>query len=433
MHIKNVYKQVKDYRKGCTQCALNGEEMSINIDDLKECDIKAVKMDTLGVQAFNISVDAGSSETRTHIWNGNPKNGTVYAIDSAYSVITDDISGVQSQSDTLYDNMDIIMYDVTDNKQSKVFNEIHIVKGGLYEDLRRPAERTSSNEGKGLQDTTYINTIANIGLRLYCKALTDGVLTDTCAAKVTLALPQEDIVSTKRQDDVKERLTGVYVFELPRCGFRVMLYIDVQDILLFDEAQAVLGFWRIENKEVSAKYQNVMVVDAGGRSVDLSIMLKGRVIARGSYTCKFGGQKFIDEVIDKYINDTGKDMPTKQMVNDALDTGLLQDGNDSIDITKYISTAKSEICSDIMSSISALLDRNDIRMNQLNLVLCTGRLMKNTDNGSTGVEHLSSYINDAVKKISPNTDVGLVEDEHALVKGLSFARMAYDKKVATRK
>ena len=374
----------------------------------------------------NFSIDAGSTETRTHMWTDNPKGGTVHGISAGYSVLKQDISGTRSQSDSLYDNLEICIEDLTVNKETKVFDKINIVKGGLLEDLRLPVARTSSNTSKGLQETTYVNAIANIALRVYMAALTTGSYYQNIEARVTLALPQEDITSTKRQEEIKAKLAGEYMVTMPRCPFAVAITIKNSQIVLIDEAQAVLGFWRINNKEKAKDYNSVLIIDAGGRSVDLSIMLNGRVLARGSLTGKFGGQKFIDLITEKYINETGNEMPTRDMVLDALDTGLLQDGNSTINIADFIEKSKAEIASNIENDVTALLDLNELRMKQLNLVLCAGRMMGTSENAESSVQSLTAYTTQYVISISPNTDVGKIDDEFALVKGLSLARAAYN-------
>ena len=378
------------------------------------------------------SIDAGSSETRIHTWSNNPQSGHINSVDSAYSIVTESISHINSQSDTLYDNLEIRMTDITDDKVDKVFEDITIVKGGLFEDLRLPAAKTSSNIGKGNQDTTYINAIANLAIRIYTMSVSRDINPVCVLVELSMALPQEDIISAKRQEEIKEKLHGYYKVSLPRMDFNVEIAISDETIFLFDEAQAALGYWKVSNKVDTSKYNGVLIIDAGGRSVDLSLMLKGRVISKGSYTGKFGGQKFVDLIIDKYINDTGNDMPSKDMIYNALDTGMLQDGNSLIDITKYIGSAKEEITKSIMSDIDSLLDMNEVRMNQLNLVVCAGRLMGESHNPSTSVPSMSTYIEREVKKISPNTMVGQIDDVNALVKGLSLARYAYDKKNAKK-
>lgn len=406
--------------------------MKENDEVLKNYGINGARVQS-NVSGIKISVDAGSTETRTHVWDANPRSGVTMGISSGYSVVTSDISSVQSQSDTLYDNIEIVMEDVTIGKDIKVFDKLTIVKGGLLEDLRQPVLKTSSNIGKGLQDTTYVNTIANIALRLYMMANTIGAYSQGYVVNLTLALPNEDVASAKRQEEVKSRMAGDYMVSLPRCNFSVSLKIYKESILLVDEAQAALGSWRMQNKNDKTQYDNVMIIDAGGRSVDLSIMFKGRLLVRGSLTGKFGGQKFIDLITEKYVNETGENMPSRDMVQEALDTGLLQDGNSTIDITEFISKAKEEIAASIANDMSSLLDANDLRLNQLNLVLCAGRLMGETIQlEGNVVDSLAVNIEKYVKKVSPNTYVGRLNDQFALVHGLSLARYAYDAKNAKK-
>lgn len=380
------------------------------------------------VAYVNVSVDAGSSETRTHLWNDNPKSGGIHGISSEYAIVSGDISNTISQTDSLYDNMEIILEDVTEGKENKVFNNITIVKGGLFDDMRLTSAKTSSNIGKSLQDTTYINTIANIGLRFYMNSYSTGRYNQKYKVNLTLALPNEDVISNKRQDETKDRLYGDYVFSLPRYNFTINIEVPREGILLVDEAKAALGSWRVTSKD-KTNYENVLIIDAGGRSVDYSIMFKGRSLARGSATGKYGGQKFVDTIMEKYVNETGNDMPTRDMILDALNSGLLQDGNSHIEISEFISKAKDEIASTIINEVSSLLDNNELRIQQLNLVLCAGRLMRETivDN-SVKVKSLAYNIESQIKRRSPNTHVAMLSDEFALVKGLSMARYAFDSK-----
>lgn len=377
---------------------------------------------------LNLSVDAGSSETRTHLWTDNPKSGSIFGISSDFAIVNNDISNIIAQTDNLYDNMEIVLEDVTDGKENKVFNKVTIVKGGLLCDLRLPSTKTSSNIGKSLQDTTYINTVANIGLRMYMHSHNIGSYNQAYKVDLTLGLPNEDVISTKRQDDTKDKLYGNYVFSLPRFNFSINIEIPREGILLVDEAKAALGSWRVASKDKN-EYENVLIIDAGGRSVDYSIMFKGRTLTRGSMTGKFGGQKFVDIIMEKYVNDTGNDMPTKDMIIEALDSGLLQDGNSHIEISEFISKAKDEIAVSIINDLSSLMDSNDLRVAQLNLVLCAGRLMRETVlKNETKVKSLAYNIASHINKISPNTHVAKLEDEFALVKGLSMARFAFNSK-----
>jgi len=435
--LKSVIRKVKTrnlkIKERCPPTDINicggKTEMKENDNVLKQYDAKEIAVGS-STGACNISIDAGSSESRTHVWHDNPKSGSIFGISSGYSIVSADMASIQAQSDTLYDNLEIQLEDLTDGKEEKVFENITIVKGGLLEDLRLPVAKTSSNVGKALQDTTYINAIANIGIRLYMAASTVGMYQPRYVCDVTLALPNEDVASLKRQEDVKNRLAGEYLFTLPRCKFSINIKINKDKILLVDEAKAALGSWRVVSKD-KTNYENVLIIDAGGRSVDYSIMFKGRSLTRGSMTGKFGGQKFVDIIMEKYVNETGGDMPTKDMILDALDSGLLQDGNSHINICEFISKAKDEIAVSIGNDISSLLDANELRVNQLNLVLCAGRLMRETvcPDGEK-VKSLCYNVENYIKKISPNTHVGLLEDEFALVRGLSLARHAFNMKNA---
>lgn len=379
-----------------------------------------------GFSGLCISIDAGSSRTRTHIWElGKPTTGTTVGIDSGYELVTKgEMDIIPSPSDTLYDNLEIVLTCKDEDKAEPFNSEVRIVKGSLLDSVGGLSIKASGVEGKGSQDALYINTIANIGIRIYALANSVGKTPHVVKPQVTLALPHSDIDSTMKQDRVKARLAGTYTFELPRMDYKVDIEINKETIELMDEAEVSVGYWCFNTKTKPEKDEGIILLDAGGRSVDFALIMNGIINSKASGTGEFGGQKFVERIGAVYSNATGQDIPDVNRIYGALDTGLMRDGGAKIDISEHIMNAKKEIAKSVQELLNKQLRNAGIGLRNISTILCNGRLMKETKtiDGEVSVPSLATYISAYVATVSPNTKVGLIDDEYTLVKGLSLRR-----------
>lgn len=143
-------------------------------DIVKEIHAKTIQF-VEGTENYYISADCGSTETRTYHYSPTSGKGNILAVDSAYGLLETSIEAIESKSDTLYDNMEIELRDISDvTKKEFVFDKLNLIKGGLIKDVNVPVEKATSNQGKITQDATFINLITNIGLSQYVRAIKMG-------------------------------------------------------------------------------------------------------------------------------------------------------------------------------------------------------------------------------------------------------------------
>ena len=378
-----------------------------------------------GATNVYLSVDNGSTETRTFVYNPGTAQGKVVAIDSAYAVIESDISHIASKSETLYDNMEIEIKDVTQTKEDRVIYDLKIIKGGLLQDINVPIERAASNEGKATQDTTFVNIITNVGLRAYETACKTGKITKMLSVDLAITLPTEDLKNVNRMAKFKNRIAGIYTFILPRFEFEISLLVKPENITLYDEAQAVLDFWAMNNQELYQSMEKVIVIDGGGRSIDYSLLDNGRIINKGSLTGAYGGTKFEKLILDDFVASHDTNEPSIDMIRKALDTGVLKKGNTEFDLTPSIKKAKSAIARTIMRDINTILDANEIKGDDINLLLTSGRLFGESVGVSKdkSVPSLSKVVEKLYKEKSASIKVDRIKEEFAIVKGLAYYRL----------
>lgn len=378
-----------------------------------------------GATNIYMSVDNGSTETRTFVYNPQTAQGNVVAIDSAYGIVETDISHCASKSDNLYDNMEIFIADKTETKEDRVIYQLTIAKGGLLRDNNIPIEKAASNEGKATQDTTFVNILSNIGLRAYETACKLGKSSKMISVDLAITLPTEDLKNVNRMNKFKSKVAGVYDFKLPRFNFEITILIKPDNITLYDEAQAVLDYWAMNNQELYSSMKKVIVIDGGGRSIDYSLLDNGRIINKGSLTGAYGGTKFEQLILEDFVATHDTNEPSIDMVHEALDTGVLKKGNSEFDLTPSIKKAKSAIARTIMRDINRILDANEIKGDDINLLLTSGRLFGESIGVSKekSVPSLSKVVEKLYKEKSDSIKVDRIREEFAIVKGLAYYRL----------
>lgn len=374
-----------------------------------------------------VSIDCGSTETRSSVFSREnlPSTHNVIAVESGYSKVEDDVSNVRSNSGCLGDNLDMVLRDLTKYKGDKVFEEIHILKGSLMRNTNLPVEKISSNQSKAGQEQTYVNVLSNIAIRLFESVSKSDKLYKRYVVDLTVALPTRDTQSEKRLQKFKKALAGEYSVEFVRDNLTVYFSLSESDIYTEDESQAAMRYWVVVNSNDEEKgYNRVLIIDGGGSTVDFSLLENGVINPRGSKTVAFGGTNFINNVIDSYVKTNDDDRPANKMIIESLDTGLMQNGNDFIDITESIKKAKIVNAKSIMNSINELLDVTELKPTQINAIIACGGLFKETANPQNKVRSLYKFIQKMYAKNSPNTLFSRVTEEFSIVYGLAYYRIS---------
>lgn len=392
-----------------------------------------------GMAQLNLAVDCGSTQTRTAIINtaGKVNGDSALEMDSRYGIVNTDTNTVVSKSETIYDNLDFILRDITDSniKPVKVIEELHIMKGELLDQVDIPVERLDQSKPKSTQEFTFINTLANIGIRNLINIFETGVSYSDVKLDLTIGLTAFDTRSTNRLINFEKKLAGVYEIEYPRYGIKTRFHIDENNVYELDEGSAVARYWSTTRGENLNSYKRIIVCDGGGRSFDYAFIADGTIKSKGSASTQYGGNRFVNSIVDTVLQNHDVDTVTPEMIMEALDTGLLPVGNEFIDIAEDISKVKKEYAIRVIDDLDTVCSRVDTTATQLNLIITAGRAFKSSrrempvPNANERIEmktvspSLSAFVSKAFKKKNSSIRVENISDKFALVWGLVFYRI----------
>lgn len=413
------------------------KELSYKLNNLNSAQMRLHKVYTLSPSAIHHemdlmeTLDLGSTESRSLVFDrelSNPDNELAVPADFAY--LTQEIDWVKSKSKTLYDNLEIDLTDVTSSvikkPEDKMFEDIRIIKGGLLEELNYPIERAASNTGKVDQQSTFVNAIANVGLRAFIEQCNLGLKFNKVKADLTVALPPEDTQSTARIQKFKNRLQGEYVFKLPRLNFTCTIEVKKEKIYFEDESKAAMRYWAATTDLDVEQYRNVLVIDGGGRSFDIAFLKNGILVTSGSKTLTFGGKKMEQFAFQHFVQNGDRSAPNMEMVRESFQTGQIQDGNAMLSMVESIHYSKNEISKMVMAGLNELFDFNDVRPNQINLILTAGGCFRESGEGEFVVPSLTDYIEARYQKVSPNTLFYQIEEDYPILLGLALFRLSQE-------
>jgi len=330
---------------------------------------------------IQVGMDLGSTYTRLRRFSDNEGEYRRCKEVNSDIVMVTDISNIKSKSNSVYHNMEFIIEDVTSSrkKNNKVFNQVHFVKGDLAFGRTSGVLQRPSKVFKTKLEATYLNILSMISLEvLYSMKYTEeaykvGELSDVVLA---VTLPPEEFKSNKNLEEFKDKLAGNYFVELPRLGFVCQIRIDKENIFCEKESNAVQ--YSLANNDENLLDITSIVIDGGGKSVDISIMLEGQILDEYGRTCQYGGDKLMEEINEKYMSETGRSSVPKAQIERALERGELVRGGRVTNIIEIIREAKQNIAIDINNDILATLDRAGISLDDVEALTFHGRLFSDT-------------------------------------------------------
>lgn len=339
---------------------------------------KKLKGENVEVQ---IGMDLGSTFTRLRRFSDAEGDYRRCKEINSDIVMVTDISNIKSKSGSVYHNMEFIITDIEEafRKEEKVFTRMHFVKGDLAFGRTSAILKRPSKVFKTKLEATYLNIISSAALevlysmKFYEKEYDVGELNNITLA---VTLPPEEFKSSKNIEEFKKKLSGLYKVEMPRLDF--MCYIKIEEENIFCEKESNAVQYSLANEDESLLEITSVVIDGGGKSIDISVMLEGQILDEFSRTCQYGGDKLLEEINDKYISETGKSSAPKIQLERALERGELVRGGRSINIIDIIREAKLNMAIDINNDILTTLDRAGINLDDVQALTFHGRLFSDT-------------------------------------------------------
>ena len=96
--------------------------------------------------------------------------------------------------------------------------------------------------------------------------------------------------------------------------------------------------------------------------------------------------------------------------SEALQTTLLRDGRETIDVDHLVADCKNQVALDIVERLRhSVIDLNSwLQLQDVEFISLGGRLFRPDERGNTISEYLEEYIH----QISPNTDIIVLQDNY---------------------
>lgn len=297
-----------------------------------------------------------------------------------------------------------------------------VLLGSMAERYISVNERPSVSNHKYKQRINYISAIVAAAVaRLKYELPTDLVL--------KIAVPPVEI--RQANNNFKEHLVGNYIVELPKYMGGATVKLNIKDVSCYEESfMAMVSYFfnldgtvREEGKDFLTG--NVLSLDIGASSTDLSVIKNGRYLDKSGQTYKTGGNIARDFVIDRIREEYGFDLP----ITDAervMSEGRLQLGNSYEDIGSLVGEGKKALAGSIVSSMQSYFKKIDMPIQTMRAIIVSGggslqsQYVDDDNRIHKTSEPMSSFVTSELQKICPGVAVNPYGDEARLanIKGL---------------
>lgn len=346
------------------------------------------------------AVDGGSTQTRVSVVEAYGEGADELYIIPSNMVALDDDREIKPKSDNLYDRLDSRIINQSKKTQSKIQRE-RIVRTTKLIDSGLSPTSISSTMQKIDEKIFYVNIIDSIGYALMQKYEDSIPKRVRCA--VGVALPPDDMESTRNVDKFRDNLLGDYKFMHPDSN--VEITIEILDVSVETEPGAfVSAYYATTEEEIPEK---VLCINTGGRSIGAAVLQNGKLNDTASQTFPYGGNQYLAEIGKTFSNNYGGRAPSLSFLAAAVQTGNLKNGNSSIDISKEIEASAKIFADRIFNDVvKNVCDRSGINLQDLNVVIVSGGMIRRGEHGIS----IADFLAQKFEEVTPYTDFTCVED-----------------------
>lgn len=383
---------------------------------------------TEGVGVIEIGIDAGSTSTRWLNFDSETgEESDTLELDSDCGIVSD-ISHLKSDSSKIYDNLEIEIKDVTlsSAKPERMFDEIHIIKGGLRESKPSTNLKRASRESKVKLVATYVNIISAMAVDALVDIHESGVALECYKFVPSIALPPEDFKSDIIQARFKNNLAGRYKIKFNRLNVEFDIVIKAEDIYLEKESDAVIyNIIQTRDEELDG---STFVMDGGGKSTDKSVIRDGVLVKDASDTSKYGGMRLLKAVAAEYVRRTGNTEPNLTAILNSLVDGNLVKGNVVEPIIEIIEKAKFDLATSLYNDFLETLDVAEMSVDELSNLVLHGRLftptlIRDSEGNVLKSISISAYLIDMIKKLNPQIKTFVELETFNICRGVLISRL----------
>lgn len=365
---------------------------------------------------FVVSVDIGSTQTRTFLRDETGYESGVLTVDTPYIAIQRKLEDVSTKP-AIASNLEAVI-----NGGSV---SAHIIKGEMRTLYNKSSRNLASACSKLDQEGSYISILFMLGLNALLYEMDKNEQYKVHKINVMLALPSEDIGSNTRKDKLDSMLKGIFEIYFPR--FNRSVTIDVTDINICSEVSAaaidyiISSVYATDDEHKLPDSGSCVFLDCGGRNKSAILYKNGRLATESSVSLPGGGENYIRHLSKVIQNNIGINRPDNKSVFESLPTAVLRNGAKDIDIVDCMQEAKEALAEQLMDVVLELLDYNDMQLQDISYIICSGRTMLPSARHDIVVsQSVSVELEKLVHDMSPNTNCIRTSNINAVIKGLDY-------------
>lgn len=216
------------------------------------------------------------------------------------------------------------------------------------------------------QDSTYVNASHAMAIHAYNLLQEDP--NQELRLTVGVAIPTSEFYSDA-VDRVKERLIGKHTIEFKILGRKVEFHVD--RAFIFPEGVIALLQMAAGEYGTLLRTKTGLIIDAGRRSTDVTIIREMKPNARSARSLPLGGIS-LESNVSSELEKAGY-MPSPYGITKAIATGTMDHGSTEVPAGQYVQTAKEYLATDINEKLRNVYSSAGISVNELNYIVYLGR------------------------------------------------------------
>lgn len=377
-------------------------------------------------------IDAGSTETRvclaemadarifsdeSRIKDALEVLGKTYVTPSTYAMTADNRE-ILPVDDQLENNLDSIIMMVHVAAERPMLTRHRILRGRKTRDAMGIVARyLDSSTNKSDNTVFYTNIIDGLGYAIMQKY--NGAVPQEVQLHLTLSVRPKELSSICRKK-MLDNLVGQYVFAWKSNSIKLNIlgveFSTEPEAQVFGTSTVCdLKYANNEGDKYKALADKLwdagtyIHIEGGGSSIGVEVVRGGQLVTSCSATFQLGGNYMQQMFVDRVIEHMGR-TPTSDAAAEALQTTLLRDGREVIDVDSIVADCKNQVAADIVERLRhAVIDLNHwLSLQDVGFISLGGRLFRPDAKGNTITEYLQEYIH----QMSPNTEIIVLEDNY---------------------
>ena len=300
-----------------------------------------------------ISIDLGRSRIRMH-------DGADY-----YRIFDSEYMQIDNNAQLRPDAKDIYGDFIIESCPRSSIVGNRYVKGHTMKYHKGVEYQADNDDLKADQDETYINTAYAIATDILKRGKHNSKI------KLGICIPTAEFFSDNR-DIIKDRLAGTYKIKFPLCDKVIIFQLIKSNILVTPEGViAVAPLYSKPDFNKIVRTLKGVIVDVGYGSTDVTILDKGQPQGNGARSFPIGGCSLEALVADTLEKKGYGD--SKGNVKQAIETGTVQNGEETKDVGILVEEAKNILAQKIVEGIKTILQKSFVQVSEISYMVTIGR------------------------------------------------------------